>query len=277
MGNLADDTAIHGSDGRYEANLSRDWVIWGPNGGYVSAIALRAAAAHGSLTRPAAISAHYLNVADIAPVHLDVSALRASKRAESIRVSMRQGDKPILEALVWLVGEQDGLIHDAAPMPAAPAPDEVPAWTPVPGQPPANGVLPFWYNVEARMVGWPEGRRWEQRPGNEEPRRVEWCRFRPQATFDDPCLDAARSLVLIDTLMFPAAAMAYADPMEYLSPSMDVSVWFHRPAPDEEWLLVESESPVAEGGLVGGSARVWSRHGRLLASGGQQMLCRPAA
>ena len=41
MGDLAIDTAVEGSDGRYRARLSRDWEIWGPNGGYLAAIALR--------------------------------------------------------------------------------------------------------------------------------------------------------------------------------------------------------------------------------------------
>jgi acyl-CoA thioesterase len=53
-------------------------------------------------------------------------------------------------------------------------------------------------------------------------------------------------------------------------------VGFHRPTEDE-WLLVEGVSPLATGGLASVTARVWDRAGRLLASGGQTMLCRPAS
>src|SRR4029077_20273976 len=53
MGDLAVDTAVEGHDGRYTARLSRDWEIWGPNGGYVAALALRAAGAPSRLAAPA--------------------------------------------------------------------------------------------------------------------------------------------------------------------------------------------------------------------------------
>ncbi len=42
MGDLARDTAVQGGAGSYGAVLSRDWEIWGPMGGYVAAVALRA-------------------------------------------------------------------------------------------------------------------------------------------------------------------------------------------------------------------------------------------
>jgi hypothetical protein len=43
MGNLDDDTKLIGGEGLYTARLAPDWKIWGPNGGYVAAIALRGA------------------------------------------------------------------------------------------------------------------------------------------------------------------------------------------------------------------------------------------
>lgn len=43
MGDFEIDTALAGGNGRYVAHLSEDWEIWGPNGGYLAAIALRAA------------------------------------------------------------------------------------------------------------------------------------------------------------------------------------------------------------------------------------------
>ena len=43
MGDLANDTEVRGGDGHYTCELSRDWEIWGPNGGYIAAIVLRAA------------------------------------------------------------------------------------------------------------------------------------------------------------------------------------------------------------------------------------------
>ncbi len=46
-------TRIEGEDGRYVADLSRDWEIWGPNGGHLATFALRAAGAAAQIPQPA--------------------------------------------------------------------------------------------------------------------------------------------------------------------------------------------------------------------------------
>src|SRR5262245_27582969 len=125
MGDFCIDTAVEASNGRYSARLSRDWEIWGPNGGYVAAVALRAAGAAATLPRPASFAGHFLSVADFDVVDLEVVTLRAARRAESLRVSMTQRGRPIFEAVVWVVAEGDGLRHDVAEMPALPAPAQL--------------------------------------------------------------------------------------------------------------------------------------------------------
>jgi acyl-CoA thioesterase len=60
-----------------------------------------------------------------------------------------------------------------------------------------------------------------------------------------------------------------------VAPNLDTAVWFHHPASKSEWLLVDHESPVAGDGLIGVNGRVWDATGRLLASGGAQLLCIP--
>ncbi len=51
---------------------------------------------------------------------------------------------------------------------------------------------------------------------------------------------------------------------------------FHGDASSSEWLLVDARAPVADGGLIGTTSTVWSADGRLVASGGAQLFCRPA-
>ncbi|HEY3095972.1 MAG TPA: thioesterase family protein [Acidimicrobiia bacterium] len=273
MGDLAVDTAIEGSDGRYRARLSHDWEIWGPNGGYLAVIALRAAGARTPLRRPATFACHFLGVADFGAVDLDARVVRESRRAASIAVSMTQAGKPVLEALAWIVGEVDGLEHDAAPIPAVEPPEGLLSVRERMADEHPGPYQRFWSNFDERPLQWVEN--WETRePGD--PSFRSWFRYVPRDTFDDPFVDAGRSLLLADTVGWPAAVRAYGSDMPYYAPSIDVTVRFHACAPDSPWMLVEGRSPVARDGLVASSVSIWSADGRLLASGGQQMLCRPA-
>src|SRR5271154_2874728 len=98
MGDIARQTAVEPiGDGRYTAMVHGDWEIWGPCGGYVAALALRAAGAESSLVRPASFFCHYLSVAAFAPVYLTVTPLRAGRTVLAQRVAMSQDDWPVLE------------------------------------------------------------------------------------------------------------------------------------------------------------------------------------
>src|SRR4051794_13580671 len=126
MGELKVDTAVEPrGDGRYRAKVSRDWEIWGPMGGYMAALALRAAGAESTMGRPASFFCHYLGVAAFDEVDIEVTTLRAGRNAESFRVAVSQGPRPILEATVWTVGDVAGLDHDVATAPDVPGPDEL--------------------------------------------------------------------------------------------------------------------------------------------------------
>src|SRR5580700_8047370 len=102
MSGLAQDTAIEERDGKLSATLSRDWEIWGPNGGYVASIALRAA---GKIVpadhRPATFSCQYLSAGQFADVEIDTEPVRKGRNAWCVNVVLRQGDKRILQAQVW--------------------------------------------------------------------------------------------------------------------------------------------------------------------------------
>jgi acyl-CoA thioesterase len=267
MGDLSIDTKLTGGNGRYQAHLSRDWEIWGPNGGYLAVMALRAAGAETRFGRPATFSCHFLNVAEFDAVDLEVTVLREAKRAAALRVSMTQGRKPVLECLVWAVDEgARGLEHDVARMPDAPKPAQLKSYEDL--EPEGYPWYPFWNNIECRPLEWSA----ERVVGA--PTWQTWIRYRPTATFDDPFVDAGRALLLIDTMMWPAANGAHINP-RYLAPSIEVTAQFHRAAAGAEWLLCDTVAPIAAGGLIGSDTRIWSEDGRLLASGSGQLLCRP--
>jgi acyl-CoA thioesterase len=271
MGDFALDTGLDGGEGRYQAKLSQDWRIWGPNGGYIAAIALRAAGRESRLARPATFTCQFLDVGAFAPAQVRVEAWRRGRAAEAFGVSLEQDGKHLLEAQVWTVGELDGLAHDVSQAPDVPSPEELPEFapTPAPGDPPPH---PFWQNLERRPLDRePTGQR---RAGH--PTSRGWYRFRPRACFDDPYVDAARSLLLLDTMSWPAVRMLYVEQPAVIAPSLDVSAQFHALDPASEWLLVETSAEVARDGLIGFRSRVWSQKRQLLASGGGQLVCRPA-
>jgi acyl-CoA thioesterase-2 len=279
MGDLAADTAVtpvDGVPGRYTASLSRDWEIWGPMGGYVAATALRAAGEESPFRRPASFQCHYLGVAAFDQVDIEVVALRAGRQAASHRVSIRQGDRAILEAMVWSVADGDPtLVHDEAVAP------DVPGWGDVPTvaeraaaagldpQPP----FPFWLNFESRPLQWQPD--WPP-PGPLPAIWQSWLRFLAWEGHADPWLDAARSTLLIDLPSWPSGSKphAWTEP-RFMAPTLDLSVAFHRIAADEDWLLLEGTSPVAEDSMIGWTGRLWAPGGRLVASGGGQTLVRP--
>jgi acyl-CoA thioesterase-2 len=272
MGDLALDTAVEGSDGHYTANVSRDWEIWGPNGGYIAAIALRAAGAYSRFDRPVTLVGHFLGVAAFdAPVELEVTTLREAKRAQSMRVAMTQRGAPIVDAMVWSVGDVSGLEHDASEMPEAPEPESLRSAADRLAEIGVEPNFKFWENFDERPTSWVDD--WENRePGA--PVAGGWYRYEPRSTFADPWVDACRSMILLDTLGWPAAVRLHTDP-DYIAPSIDLSVAFHRARPDEPWLYAQASCPSASAGLIACESRVWSRDRTLLAVGAGQLLCRP--
>jgi acyl-CoA thioesterase-2 len=273
MGDLEVDTRLETVDaGRFRASLSRDWEIWGPNGGYIAAIALRAAGQVAKVERPAAFSGHFLSVARFAEVDVAVRVARAGRRAESLHVSISQDERPIFEGLVRTAAEGQGLQHDVAEIPEAKRPAELASIRDLLPPDAPGPSYPFWNNFEVKPV-WPERVTEIERKAHE-PIFREWYRLQPRATFNDPWLDAARSLVMIDTTSWIAASQPHPN-SAFTAPNLDVTAWFHRSEPESEWLLTDTRCDIAEAGLMGTHARIWSETGRLLATGGAQLFCVP--
>jgi acyl-CoA thioesterase-2 len=272
VGDLGADTSVRLCDeGRYEATLNPDWEIWGPMGGYVAACALRAAGASSEHPRPAAFSCHYLGVAKFGVVDVVVETRKRGRSAGSQRVEVTQEGRPILDAMVWSTSEDvEGLEHDETAAPDVPGPDELLSMEElVPG---AEKPYAFWGNLDAKPVDfeleWPPT---EARPA----RWQEWLRFTPRATFDDPWVEAARCLILVDLPSWPSAHRHHAwKQPPFIAPTLDLNVAFHQAPTGEEWLLCDGAAPLSTGGLFGWTARVWSPSGTLHASGGGQCLYR---
>lgn len=262
------DTAIFERDGALFAEVSRRWGIWGPNGGYLAAIALRAAGLRaGTGHRPASLSCQYLRRGLFGEARLEVEALKSGRTACCFSVAMVQEGQRTLTAQVWTTAA-------AARVGPAYAELEVPRVAPPEALDPPRedpGGMTFWRNFDLRVAS-------AARPGHPNPRgaRTErWLRFHGYEPSDDPFLAQARALLLIDTMLWPAHWSRTAGPLDYVGPSLDVSVWFHAPSGADQWLLIEAAAPQARDGLIYGEGRVWTKDGTLVASGASNMLYVP--
>lgn len=266
MGVFQDDTRVVREDDRLLATLARDWEIWGPNGGYVAAIALRAAGMVAPVGhRPATISVQYLSVAQFAAVDCLVEPVKKGRSAWCLNVALVQNAKRFLQAQVWTTDKLDGPVVREIAMPDVAGPGSLKSWEELVPKDAPRSV--FWSNIESKPLRF---LKWGERDPEGSIVR-DWYRFRGFVPTDDPFLDQARALLLIDTLLWPAHGRRHM-PEDYIAPSLDVSAWFHALPGKAEWLLVDAHTATAQSGLLHGLTRVWTEDGRLIATGGSQML-----
>jgi acyl-CoA thioesterase II len=256
---------LEGADGRFSIRLSEAWEIWGPSGGYLAALALRAAGMSAEIPRPVSFYCHFLSSPKFDRVELEVEALKQGRRSESLAVRMTQDGREVLFALVRTAADAPSYSHQEVEAPQTTPPE---ASDPLERIKDGKPIFNFWANVSCRRPEW---------EGSEDDSRSvirEWVRFEPTPCFDDPFVDAARPLILLDTFGWPALYQRYRG-ADYVAPNLDTSVWFHYSTSASEWLLIDHECPVAGDGLLGVSGRVWDASGRLLASGGAQLYSMP--
>ncbi len=276
MGNLAVDTALtQSNDGTFTATLSRDWEIWGPNGGYMAAFALEAARETSGRARPANATVHFLGVASFdAPIEVTTTMQRSTRQATSVHVRIDQLGKPILAAMVWAVDMGiDGLEHADAPLPPVPRWHDLATISErIAAEPHATPSRhAFWQNFEQRPTTWLGAGAWEQRelgPAHYE----DWLRFAAPPAPDE-WAQAARLLLLVDLGAWPAVGRRHRTE-EWMAPSIDVSCEFHHLDPSDQWCLLQGTSPAARDGLIGSHQQVWNERGTLVASGISHLLCR---
>jgi len=275
MGALQVDTAVTADGARLTAAISRDWEIWGPNGGYVSAIALRAAGAVAPGDhRPASLTVQYLGAGQFADAEAVVTPVKQGRSAWLLNVELRQEGKTFLQAQVWTTNRTEGPEVLEASMPSVSPPSALKTFAEHARAHYGDDAPPppkFWTNLEAKPQSWkPFDAPREAAPAV----LAEWYRFVGYEP-GDVWLDQARAVVLIDTLTWPVHHRGRAEAPDYIAPTLELAVWFHAPAGDADWLLVEGVADVATGGLIHGRNRIWTEDGRLVATGGSNLLVTP--
>jgi acyl-CoA thioesterase-2 len=274
MGNFLADTALTGGNGRYRAMISPEWQVWGPLGGYVAAIAMRAIGLETPLRRPASISCQFLSMAAFEEADVEVTTLRKGKKSHALHVRISQKGTPVLAASGWVVEEgMTGFVHDHGSMPKVALPSGLKSYRELADD--YDRWYPVWRaTLDAKPTEW---RDWSKEVIPGPPIWRTWLRLQEPVALDDPFLDAARSLMWMDLMMYNGALQPHVrnGPISHLAPNLDVSAIFLARATDDEWLLCDCWAPVARDGIVGCNGQVWTPSGRLVAAGSSCLFCRP--
>jgi len=257
------------SDTLFRTTLSDAWAIWGPNGGYLASMALRAVSyeAGNELFKPASFSCQFFSVAKFAGVEIRVQCVKPGKVAKAYEVAIEQEGKIVLKSQIWLTKVVEGIEHDHTARPATwKALQDCFDWdlSQAPG---------FFQNFNLKAT---ESAGAEQKAGR--PETGSWYYFKNEVDTADAYVNAAKALTLIDTLQWPAAMKAHVGTqLSYIAPSLDLYIQFHNPDIYSPWLFCSSQSLLSTRGLLSGSAEVWDERGVLLASGSAQHICRNMA
>jgi acyl-CoA thioesterase II len=246
---------------RIEDNLFRSGVITsepgGLYGGQVAAQALRA----GAETVPAGRHAHschgyFLSRGDASrPVVLIVHRDRDGGSYSNRRVIAVQDGTVIFNMVASFHAGEPGFDYQAHSAPAVTPPEELPG---------SIAGFPL-IGVEARI---PE----QPRPDQPWPSRA-WLRAR------DPLPDDTLHACALTYVSDMFSGLAQVPGVTYTGPltSIDHAVWFYRPVPLDDWVLMELQPESTAGGRGTYTGRIFGRDGRLAASIAQESLFRVSA
>ncbi|TRW89046.1 acyl-CoA thioesterase II [Mycolicibacterium sp. 018/SC-01/001] len=238
-------------------------------GAHISAQALLAASRTAPDRAPHSMHVYFLRPGDARrPVRFDVVDLQEGRTFSARRVTARQDDQILLEAMSSFTALAPGSAADGY-QPALP--DVVPAEALPP-------VPPHLAESSAATAGQWASLRWFQRRIIDEesapPARTRiWWRPAGHVPDRDPALTAALvaylSAATLTEPVFRARGRAGT------SLQRDHSVWFHAPADLSDWLLYDQCSPSSTGALALGSGSMFNRDGRLVCTVRQELYFAP--
>ncbi|MDG4667083.1 acyl-CoA thioesterase domain-containing protein [Mycobacterium sp. 236(2023)] len=237
-------------------------------GGHISAQALLAASLTAPGRTPHSVHTYFLRPGDSRePVIFDVAKLQEGRTFSARRVTARQGDEILLEALSSFktAAQGDQGVTYQPPCPDVTQPESLP-W-----------VAPhFADTVESTKGMWASLRWFERRivdTDNEPPARSRiWWR---------PAGDVPADPVLTASLVAYLSAVTLTEPAYAArggianSAQRDHSVWFHAPADLSDWLLYEQSSPSSADTLALASGTMFNRTGELVCTVRQEMYFPP--
>ncbi len=259
MGSFERDTAVSsfaGDAGGFDCAIDPSWwVVAGPNGGYLAAIAVRAFEAHlGATEWPLrSLTMHYLRAPEPGTARVEVIVERQGRSVTFARARVAQDDRPCATAVAVLAEGRDSIELADVVAPDVARPDSVEVLPQTEGPvPPFAEHFHFRPAIEAA-----EGR---AMAGG-------WLRLRDKRELDQPLVTA-----LCDS-WFPAVFALGGGPMAV--PTLDLTVHLRAPLPrPDDWVLGRFRTRVIGDGLLEEDGELFSTDGRLLAQSRQLALAR---
>ncbi|WP_034272045.1 acyl-CoA thioesterase [Actinospica robiniae] len=254
-------------------------------------VAQAAAAAMRSVTDGKVLhSAHsyFLRPADIgAAVRYEVEVLRDGRGYSTRQVRGYQNGKPVFACLANFAAGEPGGMFEPELAEGVPDPEDVPSSADYLADR-SGGTM-----TETSKAYWSGGRGFDMRhvpgpvylevDGGRAPHQAVWIKpfdpLRPVAGLDDAQRDLAALAYVCDyTILEPVLrvlGLPWAEP-GLVTASLDHSMWFHRPARLDDWLLYVQDAASAESGRGLGTGRFFTRDHRHLATVAQEGMIRSA-
>ena len=243
-------------------------------GGQVAAQALMAAGRTVVHGRVHSLHSYFLRPGDPAiPILYEVDRIRDGRSFTTRRVVAIQDGRAIFNMQTSFHDAETGLEHQF-PMPDAPDPESLPTLSE--RLAPFRDELGAWFDrphpIDQRHIGELPWLRQE----SDEPYQQLWIRADGKLP-DDPLLHAcvatyASDMSLFDTILQPHS-VRWGNP-HFMGASLDHCMWFHREFRADEWLLFDTDSPVATGARGLARGFLFDRSGRLVVSMVQEGLAR---
>jgi acyl-CoA thioesterase len=253
-----EDTAVAAlGGGAYSAEITPRWnVVDKPNGGYLLALALRAAALESPLPHPFSASAHYLRAATPGPAMLEVEIVRAGRRHATAEVRLLQQDAEVVRVLATF-GDLTAL--DGPPVLADAPPDIPPLEECVQGRAemPGGGIVTLAERFE--LAAHPETLGWVRGEPTGVASVAAWMRL-----VDGREPDPLSLALMVDALPPPVLDLGVAGWV----PTIELTTYI-RALPAQGWLRVFATTRFLQGGYLEEDAEVWDSSDTLVAQSRQ--------
>ncbi len=243
-------------------------------GGQVAAQALMAAGRTVERGRVHSLHSYFLRPGDPRiPILYEVDRIRDGRSFTTRRVVAIQHGRAIYNMQASFHTDEVSLEHQFD-MPVVPAPETIaPLFERVQEE---FGDIDEWFKrqhpIDQRFIGelpWSPLR-------SKEPRQRIW--IKADGTLpDDPLLQACVVTYASDMSLFDAILAPHSirwDNGSFMGASLDHCMWFHREVRADEWLLYDTDSPIAHGGRGLARGFLFNREGELMVSMVQEGLTR---